>query len=133
MMLLLFGLLAVTGFLILGAAPGMTQTLAVAPGHVGSKICSGCHESEGQGWKRSHHAGAWTLPDETTIRGDFDDAVFEHKGVATHFTRHDGSFYVETEGSDGALHTFQVAGVVGMVGWKKCPSRPNVQVECAPW
>ncbi len=111
MMLLLFRFLTVTGFLVLGAAPGMAQTSAIAPGHVGSQICSGCHESEGREWKGSHHAWAWTQPDETTILGDFDDAVFEHKGVVTHFTRRDGSFSVQTEGSDGALHTFQVVGV----------------------
>ena len=113
-MLRLFRLLAVTGLLVLGTAPGMAQSPAIVPGHVGSQTCSSCHESEGQGWQGSHHAWAWTQPDETTILGDFDDAVFEHKGVTTHFTRHDGSFSVETEGSDGALHTFQVVGVVGV-------------------
>ncbi len=113
-MLLLFRLLAATGLLVFGTALGMAQTPAIAPDHVGSQTCSSCHESEGQAWKGSHHAWAWTQPDETTILGDFDDAVFEHKGVTTHFTRREGSFSVETEGSDGALHTFQVAGVVGV-------------------
>ena len=114
MMRLLFRLLAVTGLLVLGTAPGMAQTPAIAPGHVGSQTCSGCHESEGQAWKGSHHARAWTQPDETTILGDFDDAVFEHKGVTTHFTRRDGAFFVETEGADGAMRAFEVTGVVGV-------------------
>ena len=114
MMVLLFRLLAAFGLLVLGTAPDMAQTPGIAPGHVGSQICSSCHESEGQGWKGSHHAWAWTQPDETTVLGDFDGAVFEHRGVTTHFTRHDGLFSVETEGSDGALHTFRVAGVVGV-------------------
>ena len=89
-MFFLYRLLAVFGLLVLGATPGAAQAPATVTGHVGSQTCAGCHESEGRAWTGSHHALAWTQPDETTILGDFDDAVFEHKGVTTHFTRHDG-------------------------------------------
>jgi hypothetical protein len=81
---------------------------------VDSQTCSGCHEREERAWTGSHHALAWTLPDETTILGDFDDAVFEHKGVTTRFTRRADAFFVETEGADGAMRAFQVAGVAGV-------------------
>ena len=114
MMLLLYRLLAVSGLVVLGTAPGMTQTPGTIPGHVGSQTCANCHGSEERAWAGSHHALAWTQPGETTVLGDFDDAVFEHKGIATRFSRRDGAFYVETEGGDGAMRAFQVAGVVGI-------------------
>jgi predicted CXXCH cytochrome family protein len=114
MMLLLYRLLAISGLLILGAHPGAAQTLRTVPGYIGSQTCSGCHESEERAWTGSHHALAWMQPDVTTVLGDFDDAVFEHKGVATRFTRRDDAFFVETEGVDGAMRAFKVTGVGGI-------------------
>ncbi len=113
-MLLLFRLLAVTGLLVVGTVPGMAQTPGTILGYVGSQTCSGCHEGEVREWTGSHHALAWTRPDETTVLGDFDDAVFEHKGVTTRFIRRDDAFFVETEGADGAMHAFEVTGVAGI-------------------
>ena len=113
-MRLLYRLLAVSGLLVLGTAPGAAQAPAAAPAYVGSQTCAGCHESEERAWTGSHHAWAWTQPDETTVLGDFDDAVFEHRGLITRFIRRDDAFFVETEGADGALHTFQVTGLAGV-------------------
>jgi len=113
-MLLLFRLLAVTGLLVLGTVPGMAQTPGTILGYVDSQTCSGCHEIEGQAWTGSHHALAWTQPDSTTILGDFDDAIFEHKGVTTRFTRRDDAFFVETEGAGGEMRAFEVTGVAGI-------------------
>jgi len=113
-MLLLYRLLAITGLLVLGTTPGAAQTPGTVPGHVGSQTCSGCHESEARAWTGSHHAWAWTQPGETTVLGDFDDAVFEHKGVTTRFFRRDDAFFVETEGADGAMRAFEVTGVAGV-------------------
>ncbi len=81
---------------------------------MGSQTCSGCHESEERAWTGSHHAWAWTQPDETTILGDFDNAVFEHKGLTTRFIRRNDAFFVEAEGEDAAMRAFEVTGVVGM-------------------
>ena len=84
------------------------------PGYVGSKACSECHADVTTAWQGSHHAAAWTLPTETTVLGDFDDAAFEHNGRTTRFTRRDGAFFVETEGGDGRTVTFKVRGIVGV-------------------
>ncbi|MGI9511071.1 MAG: tetratricopeptide repeat protein, partial [Geminicoccaceae bacterium] len=83
--------------------------------YVGSEACVGCHEAAGRAWRHSHHALAWTLPDETTVLGDFDEAVFEHKGVNTHFSR-DGNdgFFVEIEEVDGSQRRFEIEAVVGI-------------------
>ncbi len=114
MMLHFFRLLAVTALLVLGTTPGAAQAPATIPDYVGSQTCAGCHESEELAWTGSHHAWAWTQPDETTILGDFDDAVFEHKGATTRFSHRDDAFFVETEGADGAMRAFEVVGVAGI-------------------
>ncbi|MHA1529851.1 MAG: cytochrome c3 family protein [Alphaproteobacteria bacterium] len=92
----------------------MAQTPGTIPGYVGSQTCAGCHESEERAWTGSHHALAWTQPGDTTVLGDFDNTVFEHKGVTTRFNRHDGAFSVETEGADGEMRAFEVVGVAGI-------------------
>ncbi len=51
--------------------------------------------------------------DEASVRGDFDDAVLEHFGVATTFFRRDGRFFVRSDGPDGALEEYPVAYTFG--------------------
>jgi predicted CXXCH cytochrome family protein len=114
MMCLLYRLVVLSGLVVLGTTPGAAQTPGTVPGYVGSEICSGCHEGEVQAWTGSHHALAWTQPGEATVLGDFDDGVFEHKGVTTRFSRRDDAFFVETEGADGAMRAFEVTGVAGI-------------------
>jgi predicted CXXCH cytochrome family protein len=48
------------------------------------------------------------------VLGNFEDAVFEHKGVKTKFSRRDGAFLVETEEPDGEQKDYQVVGVAGV-------------------
>ena len=73
-----------------------------------------CHADEAAAWQGSHHALAWTLPDETTVLGDFDDATFEHQGVVTRFSRDGAAFVVETDAADGTIQRFEVVGVAGI-------------------
>jgi Cytochrome c554 and c-prime len=54
------------------------------------------------------------LPDETTVLGDFNDVSVTFKGVSARFTQSDGDFFVETQGEDGEVRNFKVAGVVGV-------------------
>jgi predicted CXXCH cytochrome family protein len=61
----------------------------------------------------SHHARAWNEPTEGSVRGNFDDAVFEHKGVVSRFSKGAGGFTVETVGPDGLSRPFAVVGTVG--------------------
>jgi hypothetical protein len=90
----LYSLLAVSGLLVLGTVPGAAQAPETVSGYVGTGTCVGCHESEGRAWTGSHHALAWTQPSQTTVLGDFDNAVFEHKGVTTRFFRRGDAFVI---------------------------------------
>ena len=49
-----------------------------------------------------------------TVLGDFDDATFDYFGVTSRFFKKDGKFYVETDGPDGELETFEVKYTFGL-------------------
>ena len=51
---------------------------------------------------------------EKTVLGDFNDASFDYYGVRSRFFRKDGKFFVETDGPDGKLATFQVKYTFGV-------------------
>jgi Cytochrome c554 and c-prime/Doubled CXXCH motif (Paired_CXXCH_1) len=118
----LFGVLAGINLFVVSPPAAMaaeytavpvTQTIAV-PDYVGSQTCAACHADQAEQWQDSDHALAWTLPDETTVLGDFNDASITFQGVTARFTRQDSDFYVETQGADGEMRDFKVAGVVGV-------------------
>jgi len=48
------------------------------------------------------------------VLGDFNDASVEHFGVRSRFFRQDGRFFVETDGPDGNLGTFQIKYTFGI-------------------
>jgi predicted CXXCH cytochrome family protein len=99
--------------LVVLALSGVSAASA-APDYVGTASCASCHADEVAAWQGSHHALAWTLPDETTVLGDFDDASFEHRGVVTRFSRDGAAFVVETDAADGTIQRFEVVGVAGI-------------------
>lgn len=103
-------LVAAIGPALLAGGPARSDP----PAYVGSETCAGCHEAETEAWRGSHHDLAWTLPDEPALLGDFDVAVFVHQGRRTRFSRENGDPAIETQGADGALRRFPVAGVAGV-------------------
>ena len=50
-----------------------------------------------------------------TVLGNFDDAVFEHRGVTTRFFRRDDRYMVEAQGADGGQHEYEVSYTFGAV------------------
>lgn len=84
------------------------------PAYTGSDSCTDCHTDAAAAWAGSHHALAWTPPDADHIVGDFDDATFTHKGVTTTFSREGDDFFISSDGPDGVLTRYPVAGVAGI-------------------
>ena len=97
-------------FLVIAATTARAET----PAYVGSAVCADCHADVTADWDKSDHAKAWTLPDETTVLGDFDNAEFEHGGQLTRFLRDGDRFLIETEGPDGVRRAYEVVGVAGI-------------------
>src|SRR5712671_3753895 len=82
--------------------------------YVGGQICAGCHAAETERWKGSHHALAMQKVSAATVLGDFAYARVEHFGVVTTFSRSGDKFMVRTDGSDGALHDYEIAYTFGV-------------------
>jgi tetratricopeptide (TPR) repeat protein len=81
---------------------------------VGSETCAGCHQAEAELWRGSQHKHAMDHATEKSVLGDFNDASFDYYGVHSRFFRKDGNFFVETDGPDGKLATFEVKYTFGI-------------------
>ncbi|MGO7988112.1 tetratricopeptide repeat protein [Rhizobium leguminosarum] len=109
--LLLFLLLAFTGHSLASDAlstPAADPRVSIHEGFVDERTCASCHADQAAAFSKSHHAKAMALADDDTVRGDFDNARFDHDGVVTIFTRRDGRFFVNTEGAVGGQAEFEV-------------------------
>jgi predicted CXXCH cytochrome family protein len=81
---------------------------------VGSDTCAGCHRAEAELWRSSQHQHAMNHATDKSMLGDFADASFEYYGVRSRFFRKEGKFFVETDGPDGKLATFEVKYTFGV-------------------
>jgi tetratricopeptide (TPR) repeat protein len=82
--------------------------------YIGRAACAACHADVEQAWTGSHHDLAMDDAGESTVLGDFDDAVFvSASGDTTRFYRRDGGFYVRAVGADGRPGDFEVAYTFG--------------------
>ncbi len=107
-------LLAAFGILLTAAPLTVTAQTADTPAYVGSAACTDCHRRQADDWQKSHHAMAWTQPNSDTVLGDFDETQFLHRGITTRFGREDGQYVVHTDGPDGSMQRYPVAGVAGL-------------------
>jgi len=80
---------------------------------VGSAACRDCHQQIYDRWQGSDHDLAMAEATEESVRGDFDEAEFTHRGVTSRFYRRDGKFYVRTEGPGGEMGEFEIAYTFG--------------------
>jgi Flp pilus assembly protein TadD len=101
--------------LLIDDAPllGLSQELPAAT-FVGSETCAGCHRAEAELWQRSQHKHAMAHASEKSVLGDFADTTFDYHNVRSRFFRKDGKFFVETDGADGKLATFEIKYTFGI-------------------
>jgi len=81
---------------------------------VGRDNCVECHRGAYDAWLGSDHDRAMDVASDSTVLGDFGDAVFESPQMSARFYRKDGGFFVNTEGPDGKPAEFEVAYVFGV-------------------
>jgi Flp pilus assembly protein TadD len=94
-------------------APQHDKSVALAT-FVGSKTCAGCHQAEAELWRISQHKLAMDHATEQSVLGNFDNAHFEYYGLDAHFFKKGGEFFVDTDGPDGKLTTFQIKYTFGV-------------------
>ena len=90
------------------------DTSAATATYVGSQTCAGCHVREAELWTGSQHKHAMAHATDISVLGDFNNASFDYYGMRSRFFRKDGKFFVETDGRDGKLATFQVKYTFGV-------------------
>jgi predicted CXXCH cytochrome family protein len=81
---------------------------------VGSDSCAQCHPAEAKLWRGSQHKQAMDHATDTSVLGDFNEAGFDYYGVRSRFFRKDEKFFVETDGPEGKLATFEVKYAFGV-------------------
>jgi predicted CXXCH cytochrome family protein len=81
---------------------------------VGSDTCAQCHPAEAKLWRSSQHKLAMQHATDTSVLGDFNDAGFDYYGIHSRFFRQGGKFFVETDGPDRKLATFEVKYTFGV-------------------
>ena len=81
---------------------------------VGREQCIDCHEEAYEKWLSSDHDNAMDLANEQTVRGDFNDAEFEHDGVTSRFYKQGDDHFVFTEGPGGEMAEFEVRYTFGV-------------------
>lgn len=96
------------------AVPSVAAAAPAPAAYVDNASCLGCHRAQAEAWRSSHHALAMALPDEHSVRGDFDNARFTHHGVTTRFFRRDGKYFVNAQGPDGRYADFEVRYTFGI-------------------
>lgn len=87
---------------------------ATAPAFVGSEACAGCHQTEAALWKQSQHKHAMQHAMAASVLGNFDNASFDYFGIHSRFFKKDNKFFVETDGQDGILATFEIKYTYGV-------------------
>ena len=101
-------------FQYIGDGWSSASAFVTAPTFVGSETCAKCHQKEAALWRTSQHKHAMAHATDQSVLGDFSNASFDYHGVRSRFFRKDGKFFVETDGADGKLATFEIKYTFGI-------------------
>ncbi len=93
--------------------PWLNEPVQHTPEFVGNKTCVECHQVEYEAWLGSHHDRAMEIATDSTVRGNFNNVNFRHKGKTHHFFKKDHKFFVNTEGPDGAFRDYEITHTFG--------------------
>ena len=80
----------------------------------GPQRCVACHEKEVKDWQGSHHDKAMTVATAESVKGNFKDAVFDHKGRKTKFFMKGKEYFVSTPNSKGEQQEFKITHTFGI-------------------
>jgi len=103
------------------------------PVFVGGQKCAECHKSEFDKWRGSHHDLAMDAANQSTVLGNFNDAVFERFGVTSRFYRKDDRFFVYTRGAEGKMADYEVKYTFGVYPLQQyLIPFPGGRLQCLP-
>ena len=91
-----------------------TTVLAIGDNKfVGDQSCKNCHTTEYNQWLQSDHFMAMQPANDSTVKGDFNNATFSADGVTSRFFKKEGKFFINTQGEDGSNHDYEVKFIFG--------------------
>lgn len=91
-----------------------TEVASCKNSYVGDQSCKDCHNAEYQEWKKSDHFMSMLRPNDSTVKGDFNNVSFTSDGVSSRFFKKGSIFYINTEGEDGKNHDYEVKYTFGV-------------------
>jgi predicted CXXCH cytochrome family protein len=104
-----------------------------AANFVGRQKCIGCHKAEYDKWQDSHHDHAMDVANDSTVLGDFNDAVVEFHGIESRFYRRGAKFLVHTQGPDGKMGEFEITHTFGWYPLQQyLVPFPGGRLQCLP-
>ncbi len=80
---------------------------------IGNTSCAECHQKEFNDWEGSHHDKAMMMANDSTILGNFNDAVLKRKGQIHKFYKKDKGFYVLTDSENGEMKEYKIEYTFG--------------------
>ncbi len=100
---------------------------------VGGRKCADCHRTEYERWQNSLHDRAMEVADDTTVLGDFNNAVFEFQGVTSRFYHKGEKYFVATPGPDGKMGEFEITHTFGWFPLQQyLVPFPGGRLQCLP-
>ncbi|MEX6687677.1 tetratricopeptide repeat protein [Danxiaibacter flavus] len=81
--------------------------------YIGEQSCISCHSKEYNDWKQSDHFMSMLPATDSTVSGDFNNAVYTADGVTNRFFKKDGKFFINTKDLNGNYRDFEVSYIFG--------------------
>jgi len=81
--------------------------------YLGSNSCAGCHTEAFQNWQGSHHDQAMQHATAATVKGDFNNSLFEAPGNNALFSKKADGFYARLAGTDGQVSDHKILYTFG--------------------
>jgi tetratricopeptide (TPR) repeat protein len=111
--LLLTFLLLSVGFFASQCSQSNKKQSEVENEYLGDAACKSCHKTEHDQWLASDHFKAMQASNDSTVLGDFNNAIYSADGVTSRFFKKDGKFFINTQGEDGKNHDFEIKYTFG--------------------
>ncbi len=121
----------------LGTANGPVQRTDLdqqnLPNFIGQEACAHCHSKEVKLWKESDHAKSMAHANDSTVLGNFNNDSLLHSGILSRFYKHNGKFFVHTEGPSGRLGDFKIQFTFGVHPLQQyLVEFPGGRLQCLP-
>lgn len=111
------GFMVIAGTVILQqCSPSNTKVNSLIAGNnafVGDQSCKSCHAKENNEWLQSHHFMAMQPPNDSTVKGDFNNVSLTADGVTSRFFKKDGKYIINTQNEFGKNQDFEVKYTFG--------------------